>query len=106
MAFNPAPPAWIPGWSENGTDISITALTTAFPQMTAAEADATTGDIRKVLYAICKKPWDVWNALAAGDKPTEMTIRNSNIVNGDGNIVSNFTFEFVLVPSGLEVNDE
>ena len=53
MAFDQKPSSWFDNWSENGTAISVPIAT--FPEMTAEEADATTGDIRKVIYAICEK---------------------------------------------------
>lgn len=96
MAFDPAPSTWIPGWSENGTDITIAALTTAFPEMTAAEADASTGDIRKVLFAICESLNAKWLATAAADRPAKMTIARSSSVNETTDeVTKRFTFTFV-----------
>ena len=53
MAQDLKPSTWIPGWSENGTAIAIADLVAAFPELTVAEADADTGDIRKVMFAVC-----------------------------------------------------
>ena len=107
MAFDKTPTTWIPGWSENGTDIAIAALATAFPQMTAAEADASTGDIRKILFAICEKIWTVWSALATGDKPARMTVNRSSFVNETtGLITRTYTFQFVTATTGEEVEAE
>jgi len=107
MAFVKTPTTWIPGWSENGTDITITTLSTAFPQLTAAEADAATGDIRKILFAICEKIWTVWNALATADKATKMTVNRSSFVNETtGLITRTYTFQFVTATTGEEVEAE
>jgi hypothetical protein len=107
MAFDPAPPTWIPGWSENGTDITIAALTTAFPEMTAAEADATTGDIRKVLFAICHALHAKWVATATADRPTKMGISSSSSVNENtGEITRRYTFSFTTGVLSQEVVNE
>ena len=108
MAFDNKPNTWIPGWSvTGGTDIAVAALATAFPQMTAAEAHATTGDIRKVLFAICDKIWSVWNALASGDKPTMMKVNRSSFVNETTGLTTRtYTFQFVTATTGEEVENE
>jgi hypothetical protein len=44
MAFDPAPSSLFPSWSEDGTTISVPIASIA--NLTAAEADGTTGDWR------------------------------------------------------------
>lgn len=72
MSFDKTPTSWFESWSEDGTTISVP-LTT-FPEMTAAEADATTGDIRKIMFAIIQKFYSVYLATASADRPTKFTI--------------------------------
>lgn len=105
MAFDKTPTTWLPSWSENGTDITVPIA--SFPELTAGEADAATGDIRKILFALCEKIWAVWNALATGDKSTKMTVNRSSFVNETtGLITRTYTFQFVTATSGEEVEDE
>jgi hypothetical protein len=66
-----------------------------FPELTAAEIDSVTGDIRKFLYAVCEKAWSVWNALLTADRPNKMTITKSSSVDAITGIVTNvYTFTF------------
>ena len=57
MAWDPLPPTWMASWSEDGTNITVPIAT--FTKMTAAEADASSGDIRKVLFAMCDHLWGI-----------------------------------------------
>lgn len=105
MAFEDAPNTWIDSWSENGTTISVPIA--SFPEMTADEADGTTGDIRKVLYAICEKLWTEWAERAIGDLPTKMTISRSSTVNeATDAITKRYTFTFVTAATSTEVAPE
>jgi hypothetical protein len=105
MAFSPVPTNFFASWSENGTTISVPIA--SFPEMTAAEADGATGDIRKILYAICERCWSVWNALATADKPTKMTIGKSSNTNVlTGKITHQYTFTFINSVSAQDVDAE
>ena len=53
MAQDLKPSTWIASWSENGTNVTFPIA--SVPELTAAEADADTGNISKVLFAICEK---------------------------------------------------
>lgn len=93
MAFSPVPTNWFSGWSEDATNITVPIAT--FPELTAAEADGATGDIRKILYALCAKCWSIWNALATADRPTKMTLTTSSSVDATTGIITNvYTFTF------------
>lgn len=105
MAFNPAPSAWITGWSENGTTISIPI--SSFPETNATECDGTTGDIRKVLYAICHQLYAYWAAQASTDLPTKMTIAYNAYVDSTTNVsTKTYTLQFKTTPTGEEVTSE
>ena len=110
MAFSPSPSTWITGWSTtNGNaDITIAGFNSgAFPEMTSAEANATTGDIRKVLYAMCEGFYQQWNNTATGDRPLKYTITRTSTVNEINNqITKRYTFTFVTAPSGADVVSE
>lgn len=105
MAWTPVPTTWLSGWSEDATNITVPIAT--FPELTAAEADATTGDIRKIIFALCEKFWSVWNALATADKATKMNITKSSSVNTSTGIITNvYTFTFYNTITGQDVASE
>jgi len=107
MAFDKTPKTWIPGWSADGTDITIAALATEFPKLTAAEADASSGDIRKILFAICDKINSVWTGLASTDRPTKMKVSRSSYLNETtGLTTQTYTFQFTTATTGEEVDNE
>lgn len=103
--FNKAPTQLIASWSENGTDVTFPIA--SVPELTAAEADASTGDLRKVSYAIAERIWQWWNALAVADRPTNMTVSRGDYSDPTtGNITKSYTLTFKTVPTGIEVVDE
>ena len=105
MAFNPAPSSWLADWSEDGTDISVPIAT--FPQLTAAEADGTTGDIRKVLFALADAFYQAYNAKAIADRPTKMAIFKNTTVDNSANVITQtFTLRFNTEITGEEVQSE
>lgn len=105
MAFNPAPSSWLASWSEDGTSITVPIAT--FPELTAAEADGTTGDIRKIAFALAEKLYQAYNGTAAADRPTKMTITRASSVNDTtGDVTRTYTFRFTLVNTATEVKAE
>lgn len=105
MAWSPVPTACFPNWSEDGTNITLPIA--ALPELTAAEADAATGDIRKILYALCEKVWGWWNALASADRATKATITKSSSVDATTGIITNvYTFTFKNSITAQDVANE
>lgn len=91
--WNPLPQIWFENLTDDGTNITVPIAT--FPELNATELDAATGDIRKVLYAICEKVWSRWNALLSADRPNKMTITKSSSVDTTTGIITNvYTFTF------------
>lgn len=89
MAFNPAPQTWLGlGYTLAASNVKLTTATAggniALPQLTDTEANATTGDIREVVFAIMEALSAAWTAQAPADRPVEMTIQKtaSNVVAG------------------------
>ena len=72
MAFNPAPTAVWPGYTSNGTRITIPLAD--IDGLTAAQADADTGDWRAIVVAICEQLWAYQEALEEADKPVATVI--------------------------------
>ena len=105
MAFDPKPSTWISNWTSDGTEISIPIAT--FPQLTSAEANATTGDIRKVLFAICERIMSAWNTSQSVDRPAKWTMNSAASVNtSTGQITRTYTFTFVTAATSEEVVNE
>lgn len=99
------PSTWLANWSEDGTNITVPIA--SFPELTAAEADGTTGDIRKVAFAVAKKLADVYEALAAADQPTQMKIARYASSNTAGTEVTHVvSFTFVNTVATQDVKDE
>jgi hypothetical protein len=105
MAVDVLPPTWITGWSEDATDVSFPL--DSLDELEEAEADATGGDFRKCMFAICEHVYQHYAALATADKPAKMTITSSSSINATTNAVTkSYTFNFTLDVAGLEVAAE
>jgi len=116
MAFNPTPSGWLTGYtlSGSGTTAAIsfgingnTAVGATLPEITAAEANATTGDIRKIYYGIVEQLYQSFLGKAIADRPNRMTIsKGSGVDATTGLITTTYTIQFVLAATGLDVTSE
>ena len=105
MAFNPLPQTWIPNWTSDGTNITVPIA--SFPQMTAAEASTSTGDIRKVMFAIVDQLVNAYNAKALADRPAKMIpYRTSTTDNITGEVTNTYVQTFKLTVSAIAVEPE
>lgn len=104
MAFDKIPTTWLANWAEDGTDITLPLA--SLTELTAAEADAATGDIREIMYAILTQIFSVYDALIVADRPTQMVITRSSVVNGDQTITYDYNFKFVVGLVAGNVIDE
>ena len=102
--FDPQPVTWLPGYVLDGANHLIKLTTNdaagdkTLPLLTDALANATTGDIRAVLYAIEEAKYQAWLAQSA-DLPNKMSLSKSiSFVNGA--IVYSYTSKFTLSPVG------
>lgn len=105
MSFNKAPSNWIPNWASNVTDITIPIA--SLPELTAAEADVTTGDIRKIVFAVMEQLYGKYNSTDNADKPAMMVLSKSASVNTSTGITTN-TYSVTIKTSttAQEVVDE
>lgn len=103
MAYDDVPTDLFSGMSEDGTTLSIPIA--SIPQLTAAEADATTGDARKIVYAILRQVFDYYDGLATADKPARMTVTRQKAYSG-GTDTETFIVAFQTDVSGIDVADE
>jgi hypothetical protein len=90
MAFDPAPSSLFASWSEDGTTISVPIA--SITDLTAAEADGTTGDWRDVMARILDHVWDYRAGLATADQPAKFTITRNRRESGTS-IVKRFVID-------------
>lgn len=77
------------------------------PEVTDADAHATTGDIRKVLFGLMEAIFQAWKGVDVDDRPTMMTIQKGSYANVEtGQIETTFTARFTAVAAGYEIADE
>ena len=84
MAFDPAPSSWILSWSEDGTDVTFSLA--SISHLTAALADASTGDWRMCIALLLEHTLYYYNNLPEGDKPTQVTLDASFHTDSSGDI--------------------
>lgn len=105
MAFDKTPTTWISGWSVVGTDIVVPIA--SFPELTAAEADAATGDIRKIVFAIIEHLYQAYIATDSDDRPTKWTMTKMCLVDAARNVITSRYMVTVETQIGTqEVTDE
>lgn len=106
MAFNPAPTVFFgTNYSENGTTLSIPIA--AFPELTAAEADASTGDSRKFIFALLTGLEAAYAAIPAANRPAQMLITKSQgVLNQSNEFPVSFNVNFTVSATSVEVADE
>jgi hypothetical protein len=105
MAFNPAPTVLL-GSQYNGSSTDAVLKIADFPKLTSAEAEETTGDSRKLLFAVLDEIANKYEALAPADRPAKMTLtRGYGSVSGGQTRVT-FSFVFNLDVGALEVSAE
>ena len=115
MAFSATPSGWLgAGYTLSGSgttaavNFGISGNTNAtLPEITTAEANATTGDIRKIYYGIVEQLYQAYLAKATADRPNRMAVsKSSNVDATTGLITTNYTIQFVLAATGLDVTTE
>lgn len=102
--------------TRNGNTVAITPGGTAdntvqalgpLDEVTDTEANASTGDARKVIYGMMEAIYQKWLGIPTADRPANMTIAMSPSMDPNtGRITKFFTMSFVLEPTGVEVVDE
>ncbi len=104
MAFDPKPSTWLgAGYTVAshivGLQTNDASSNKTLPQLTDALANATTGDIRAVAFAIAEALYQAWLS-QAGSQPAKMTITRSAATGQNGTIIYTYTLKFVLSPTG------
>lgn len=117
MAFTKAPSGWLgAGYSVSGSGTTAainfgisgnTAVGEALPQITSSEANASTGDIRMIYYGIVEQLYQAYIGKATADRPNRMALFRSSTVDATtGLITTNYSIQFVLQATGLDVTTE
>lgn len=105
MAFNPSNSHWIPGYTSDGTNITIPIAD--IPGLTAPEAHTTTGDVRKLLYHLLELLNAAWAAEDSANLPAEwQQVKGQALNPSTGQITATYSHTFKLTPGSVEVTDE
>jgi hypothetical protein len=105
MAMNLAPSHWLAGYTADSSGITIPL--TALPGLSAAEADETTGDIRKVARALFAALHAAYIGEAAEDRPARMRIeRYTSVDDSSDTTTRNYQATFNVAVGEEEVVDE
>lgn len=107
MAFDPAPSGWFPGLTNSATELTIPF--TALNQLTQADSDPSTGDIREIVYNFCEAFNDKWTSTEQADRPDKTTISTSTsvqTVSGNEVLTKIYTIRVELDVDSVDVSDE
>lgn len=104
MAYAETPADLFPSMSEDGTNLTIPIA--GIPQLTAAEADAATGDARKLVYALLHRIHAWYDGLADADKPTKITVTKSGPSTLNGVTKTTFVVECTMDVGSIDVDAE
>ena len=89
------------------TDTKVSIPLASIPQLTAAEANPTTGDSRKLLFAMMEQVYAWWIAKAVADRPTAVTISRSTMTNETtGVMTKTYSIAIQISATAVEVITE
>lgn len=102
MAYTKVPSTWLGAGATlsshvigfNTNDASSNKTLT---QLTDADANMTTGDIRVIYYALCEKMFQSW-VTQSGSQPAKMTIRRAVTQDSGANIRETYILDFIVTP--------
>jgi len=97
MAYSKVPTDWLASYTSDDTTLTVPRAT--FPELTAAEANTTTGYIVDISHAIVDKlAQEYIDKTAAGNAPTKMTITRGTSTNDTTGVVTKtYQFQFLGV---------
>jgi len=112
MAFDKKPSTWLGAGYAASTENHTITLNTAdaasdktVPELADAEADPTTGDVRKLVFALMEMLYAAWAAQETADRPTRVTIYKSSQASG-AELTHTYTVVCVNDITAQEVADE
>ena len=101
------PTQLFPGYTSDGTNVTIPLA--SLPKLTAANANAATGNGIDFIWAVLDAAIENINGLAVEARPTKATLTKANPVvvpGGNGAISQAYTFNPQLMPTGYDLVDE
>ena len=105
MPKNLAPGHWLDGYTADSSGITIPLA--ALPGLSAAEAHASTGDVRKVARALLAALHAAYIGEAEENRPTQMEISRSTYVDDSSDVTTRtYQARFVVEVGEEEVVDE
>ena len=103
MAFSAVPTGWLSDFASDSTYMKLPY--TNFVETTSTEANASTGDIRKMYFGICQGMFNSYNNKAAADRPTRMIISKAvsvDTISGISTVQYTFTFKTQTLTQEVE----
>jgi len=109
VTSNPIPSAFFgAGYAYSTNAITLNTEAHASPlleELEAAEANATTGDYRRILYALMEMMYQKF--LVVTPVPGKLTFTRSTYEDtSTGELVRTYTFQVRTIPTGVEVAEE
>ena len=93
--------------TDTGTGTHNIVVMGALQELTDAEAHMTTGDVRKIYFAIAEKMYQDYIRTDTADRPSQMTFSRSNSINETTGITSRtYTLQFNISGGTPDVIDE
>lgn len=93
--------------TDTGTGTHTMVGTGLLAEVTDAEANASSGDWRKVCFGLVEMIYKKWTLTAIADRPTKMAVsRSSSVDEATGQITKYYTFSFVTEAGSIEVVGE
>lgn len=93
--------------TDTGTGTHTIKALGSLQELTDAEANASTGDYRKIVYALMEFLYQKFNNTPSADRPSRLTISRSSSTNETtGRMTRNYTVSVVTDISGVEVSEE
>ncbi len=87
MAYNPSPSAWLPGYSLVSSEAKFRTETAGsnvtLEKLTDAQANATTGSIAQIMWAMCYEFYKTWDATAPMSRPAIFSVSKAVVANPD-----------------------
>lgn len=114
MSADIKPSTWLGSGYTVNTGSHIVSMTTndagsniVLKNLTDAEADPTTGDIRKVAFEFVEAMFQAWTTqVAASNQPLQMTISRSSFENAAGELTRTYNLQFNVSGGTVDVVPE
>lgn len=111
MPFNKAPSNWLGAGYTLSTNVAgfntnDAATNKVLLQLTNSEANASTGDIREIIFATIEAFYQAWLSKDSADRPAKLSITRNGTTTAAGNINYTYNFQIEVKPTAVNVADE